>query len=131
MIVVDNSVLAGFALGMDAYHQTAIRAHHKDPDWHAPELARSEFRSVAGGCLRRGESLTELLAAAALADKTATFYRLNANEVFAILQESPLSAYDAEFVALSRRLGCRLVTTDKLVLKHYPALTVRLSDFAG
>jgi predicted nucleic acid-binding protein len=52
-------------------------------------------------------------------------------EVFAVLQESALSAYDAEYVALARRLGCSLVTTDKQVLDHYPNLATRLRDFAG
>lgn len=130
MIVIDNAVLAGFALGRDAYHAHARKTYVKDPDWHAPELVRSEFRSVASGALRRGESLPTILAAAAAADQCAVFYRLGANEVFAVLQESPLSAYDAEYVALARRLGCQLVTTDKAVLDHYPSLAVRLEDFA-
>jgi predicted nucleic acid-binding protein len=49
----------------------------------------------------------------------------------AVIQESPLSAYDAEYVALAKRLGCSLVTTDKQVLDHYPNLAIRLQDFAG
>ena len=131
MIVVDNSVLAGFALPQDGYHGDAVRAFKQDADWHAPELARSEFRSVAAGVLRRGETLSTLLESAAVSDAAATFYRLHANEVFAVMQESPLSAYDAEYVALARRLGCQLVTTDKLVLDHYPSLAVRLATFVG
>jgi predicted nucleic acid-binding protein len=131
MIVVDNAVFAGFVLGGDAYHADARKTHVKDPDWHAPELVRSEFRSVANGLLRRGEALPKILAAAAISDQCAAFHRLVANEVFAVLQESPLSAYDAEYVALARRLGCQLVTTDQAVLEHYPSLAIRLEDFAG
>ncbi len=131
MIVVDNTVLVGFVLGRDAYHRAALKAHERDPDWHAPELARSEFRSVAAGALRAGEALPVLLKAATLVDQAARFYRLDATAVFAVLQESPLSAYDAEYVALSRRLGCRLVTSDAQILRHYPDLAVDLKKFVA
>ena len=112
-------------------YKTASKARLRDADWHAPELCRSEFRSVAAGCLRKGEPMEQVLAAAAVADDAARFYRMEPQEVFAVVQESPLSAYDAEFVALARRLGCLLVTTDKQILKHYPGLAVRLADFVA
>ena len=129
MIVVDNNALSGLAIPGDAYHQAASKARRQDADWHAPELCRSEFRSVATGCLRKGEPIEHVLAAAAVADGAARFYRMEPQEVFAVVQESPLSAYDAEFVALARRLGCPLVTTDKQILKYYPNVAVRLTDF--
>jgi len=49
MIVVDNSVLVGFVLPPDAYHDEASACRDRDADWHAPFLARTEFRSVAAG----------------------------------------------------------------------------------
>jgi len=49
MIVVDNSVLVGFVLPPDAYHDEASASRDRDADWHAPFLARTEFRSVAAG----------------------------------------------------------------------------------
>jgi predicted nucleic acid-binding protein len=57
-------------------------------------------------------------------------HEVSDQEVFAIVQESSLSAYDAEYVALARRLGVTLVTTDRQVLEQYPNLAVRLQDFA-
>ena len=131
MIVVNGSVLVGFVLPPDAYHEDARACRDRDPDWHAPFLARTEFRSVAAGYLRRGEALDTLLEAAALAVLSVRAHHLTDAEVFAVLQSAPLSAYDAEYVALARRLGCKLVTTDREVLKAFPQLAVRLSEYAA
>ena len=40
-----------------------------------------------------------------------------------------VSACEAEHVALARRPGCKLVTTDRLVLQTFSDAAVRLSDF--
>lgn len=131
MIVVDCSVLVGFVLPSEAYHRQAAAARHRDADWHAPALVRTEFRSVALGYLRRGETLDALLEATALATLSVRAHHLTDAEVFAVLQSTPLSAYDAEYVALARRLGCKLVTTDREVLQSFPQLAVRLSEYAA
>ena len=53
MIVVDTNVLA--YLWLPGERTTAAeRLLKRDPDWNAPLLWRSEFRSVLAGCLRRG-----------------------------------------------------------------------------
>lgn len=130
MIVVDVSVLFGLVVTRDDYHPLAVAARERDPDWQAPRLFRSEFRSIAAGHLRRGEALVNVLAAAANAQAAVVMHEVSDQEVFAIVQESSLSAYDAEYVALARRLGVTLVTTDRQVLEQYPNLAVRLQDFA-
>ena len=130
MIVIDCSVLVGFVLPADAYHEEAGACRDRDADWQAPFLVRTEFRSVAAGYLRRGEALETILEAAALAVLSVRAHHLTDAEVFAVLQLAPLSAYDAEYVALARRLGCRLVTTDREVLRAFPQLAVRLSEYA-
>ena len=81
--------------------------------------------------MRKGEPLAILMAAGALAAMSAQVHHLTDAEVFSILGASPLSAYDAEYVALARRLNCKLITTDKEVLKCYPGLAVRLGDCAA
>ena len=52
------------------------------------------------------------------------------SRAFAVDLNSHLSAYAAEYVALARRLGVTLVTTDRQVLEHSPNLAVRLQEFA-
>jgi predicted nucleic acid-binding protein len=131
MIVVDNSVICGFVISSDAYHAGAVACRDRDPEWHAPFLSRTEFRSVAAGYLRKGEPLATLMAAGALAALSVQAHHLTDAEVFSILAASSLSAYDAEYVALAQRLNCKLITTDREVLKCYPSLAVRLADYAG
>jgi predicted nucleic acid-binding protein len=130
MIVVDCSVVFALVVPLDAYHPLAHKTRQRDPDWHAPRLFRSEFRSVAAGHLRRGEPPAHVLAAAANAELAVLAHEVTDQEVFAVVQESPLSAYDAEWVGLARCLACSLVTTDRVILEHYPHLAIRLQDFA-
>jgi predicted nucleic acid-binding protein len=130
MIVVDNNVVSGFVLPRDDFHAEAVAARKKDADWHVPALFRSEFRSVARKNLIKGESEELLIQAAQAAVMSVTIHELNDAEVFSIIRETPkVSSYDAEYLALARRLGCRLVTTDEEILKLHPHLTVSLPQF--
>ncbi len=130
MIVVDSSVIAGLVIPKDAYHTKARKAFERDPAWHATMLYHSELRSVAAGHLRKGEPVQNLLIFISHAALAVQEHSLTDQEVLAVLVESPLSAYDAEPVALARRLGCALVTTDKEILRYYPGVAVSLEDFA-
>ena len=130
MIVVDNNVISGFVFPKDDYHAEAVAVRSKDADWHAPILFRSEFRSVARKNLLKGESEDLLIQAAQAAVMSVTTHELNDAEVFTIIHETPkISSYDAEYLALARRLGCRLVTTDEEVLATHPQLAVSLRQF--
>jgi predicted nucleic acid-binding protein len=131
MIVVDSSVICGFVISSDAYHAGAVACRDRDPEWHAPFLSHTEFRSVAAGYLRKGEPLATLMEAGALAVMSVQAHHPTDAEVFSVLGTSALSAYDAEYVALAQRLHCKLITTDKEVLKCYPELAVRLADYAA
>ena len=70
MIVADNNVISGFVLPKDDFHAEAVSVRKKDPDWHAPALFRSEFRSVARKHLLKGESEDLLIQAAQAAKMT-------------------------------------------------------------
>ncbi len=130
MIVVDNNVISGFVLPKDDFHAEAVAVRKKDADWHAPALFRSEFRSVARKNLIKGESEDLLIQAAQAAKMSVTIHELNDAEVFSIIREMPkTSSYDAEYVALARQLGCRLVTTDEEVLRLHPQLAISLKQF--
>jgi len=129
MIVVDSSVLAGFVIPTDAYHRLAEAARDKDALWHGPHLIRSEVRNIARGYLKKGEALETLSDALTLASVAVETHVMGDAEVLAVVREGHLTAYDAEFVALARRLGCRLVTTDAEILTHYRDVAERLADF--
>lgn len=114
MIVVDTNVIAYLMLPGDLT-AAAEALLESEPDWVAPPLWKSEFRSILAGYMRRGtlslQQATEI--------QTAAEDLLAGNEINpeskAILQrvaESPCSAYDCEFVALAQQLECALYTMD-------------------
>ena len=57
-------------------------------------------------------------------------YEMDFYDVLALVRKSDCSAYDSEFVALAVRLGIRLVTMDKKLLRGFPGEAVSL-DRAG
>lgn len=130
MIIVDNSVLVALVFPQDDFHEAAMAARMKDADWHAPALIRSESRNVARAYLRRGEPRETVQAAVRDASASVRCYVMGDDEVMQIVADGHLTAYDAEYVALARRLACRLVTQDRDILKHYGAESVSLPDFA-
>ena len=132
MIVVDTNILAYLYLPGDLTQQAeALLA--QDADWVAPTLWRSEFRNILAGCKRRG-TLTFDQAYAIQREAEALLsgreYEMDSYDVLALVRRSDCSAYDCEFVALAVRLGIRLVTMDKKVLRGFPGEAVSL-DVAG
>ena len=132
MIVVDTNILAYLYLPGD-FTQQAEALLAQDADWVAPTLWRSEFRNILAGFMRRG-TLTFEQAYAIQRESDALLsgreYEMDSYDVLALVRKSDCSAYDGEFVALAVRLGIRLVTMDKKVLRGFPGEAVAL-DAAG
>ena len=131
MIVVDNSIVVGFVFPADAYHAHAMACRLKDSEWIAPPLIQSECRSVANGHVVKGEALDTVLEALDDARAAVRIEPVSNREVMTAVRGMKFSAYDAEYVALARRMGCRLVTTDRDVLKACSDVAVRLADFVA
>lgn len=130
MIVADNNLIVGFVLARDDFHTEAMAVRKMDSDWHAPALYRSEFRSVARKHLLKGESEDLLIQAAQASVMSVTVHEVNDAEVLAVLREIPkVSSYDAEYIALARRLRCQLVTTDTALVKLFPQSAVSPKQF--
>ena len=130
MIVVDSNVVAYLLLPGE--HTPAAEALlHEDPEWSAPLLWRSEFRNILAGCLRR-KTVTFQQACALQAEAqdllAGAEYEVDSQAVLELVRDSDCSAYDCEFVALATRLGTRLVTMDKKLLKAFPKQTYSLSE---
>jgi predicted nucleic acid-binding protein len=128
MIVVDTNVmmhlLTGSGPGDRAAHLLA-----EDPEWAAPPILLSELRNVVLGFLRsdrvRRADAVEICedAQEILRHRIAT---VPSPQVLDAAVECGLSAYDAEFVVLARRLGVPLVTTDEAILAGAPDVAVAL-----
>jgi predicted nucleic acid-binding protein len=131
LIVADTNLLAYLLLGGTG--TPAARAVFlRDPVWNSPLLWRSEFRNVLAGYLRRRElrindavdvqrKAEELLAGREHLVPSARVLRLVAS--------STCSAYDCEFVAVAEQLRVPLVTSDRTVLKDFPAIAISPSGF--
>ena len=132
MIVADANILAYLYLPGD-FTQRAEALLAQDADWVAPTLWRSEFRNILAGFMRRG-TLTFEQAYAIQREAEALLsgreYEMDSYDVLALVRKSDCSAYDCEFVALAVRLGIRLVTMDKKLLRGFPGEAVPL-DAAG
>ena len=133
MIVVDSNVVAYYWIN-GPLTGTAQQLWAKDPEWHVPLLWRSELRSILTGYLRDG-TLNARQIAQVMTAAEATFadreHLVSSEKVFAIVGESKLSAYDAEFVALAEVLAVPLVTADKAVLKAFPDRALTMEAFAA
>jgi predicted nucleic acid-binding protein len=124
MIVVDTNVIAYLWLPGERT-PAAERLLRTDPDWNAPLLWRSEFRSVLAGCLRRADLMLETalqIADGAEGQLRGREFSVPSAQVLARVQESDCSAYDCEFVVLAEELGVLLVTSDEKILRSFPGL---------
>ncbi|MFW2357505.1 type II toxin-antitoxin system VapC family toxin [Hydrogenophaga sp.] len=130
MIVVDSNVLAYLYLPGE-FTEAAEALFNNDPAWAAPLLWRSEFRNILAGYLRR-KSLT-FEQTVALQEEAEDLlagreYEVDSRSVLELVRGSDCSAYDCEFIALAEKLGARLVTMDKKLLKAFPTRAVALTS---
>ncbi|MGE0158643.1 MAG: type II toxin-antitoxin system VapC family toxin [Gemmatimonadales bacterium] len=126
MIVVDVSVVA--YLLIEGEHTPAAEALYRtDPEWAAPLVWRSEWRSVLRGYLRRGH-----LTLAGALERTGAAQRLTRGReypvddalVLELMSESTCSATSCEYLALAETLDVPLVTNDREVLEAFPKRAV-------
>lgn len=133
MIVADTNLAAYLFLGGTGT-DLARRIFLQDPEWAAPLLWRSEFRSVLAQYLRKQElSLTDALA---VQRKAESLFRgrehiVPSRNVLRLVSKSACSAYDCEFVALAEQLRVPLVTSDRQVLKAFPGIAVSPREHAS
>ena len=130
MIVADTNVIA--YLGIPSpYTELAEQLLLEDPDWLAPQLWRSELRNVLALYLRQSlmtfdeairiQSAMEEL----LQDKE---YDVSSLDILSLVNTSPCSAYDSEFIALAKNFKIALVTMDKKLVNAFSETAVLLTD---
>lgn len=129
MIVVDSNILAYLYLPCE-FSEAAEALLQREPEWAAPVLWRSEFRNILSGYVRR-KTLTFEQACSLQAEAEALLdgfeYDVQSRDVLDLVRVSDCSAYDCEFIALAKKLGTKLVTMDKKLLKAFPQHAVSLS----
>lgn len=123
MIVIDTNVLI-YLFFPSQFSDAAEALVRSDPDWHAPELWRSEFSHFISGEIRRQKiDLARGLAKHAEAERRIqTTHLHDPAGVLRLVRHCHCSAYDLEFVALAQRLGTKLTTMDRQILAEFPVL---------
>ena len=132
MIVTDTNLLAHLFLGGPGT-VLAREVFIRDPEWAAPFLWRSEFRSVLAQYLRKREiSVADALSLQRKAESLllGREYLVRSERVLRLVSESSCSAYDCEFVALAEQLRVPLVTSDRQVLTAFPAIARSPGSYA-
>lgn len=51
-------------------------------------------------------------------------FEVPSQDILQLVNESPCSAYDCEFVALAKHFNTKLVTSDKKIIKSFPAIAL-------
>lgn len=129
MIAVDTNVIAYLFLRGE-FSAQAEAWLRDDREWVAPVLWRSEFRNLLAGYLRRKQLTFDLvreIQREAQAILIGNEHEVDSERVLELVRDSDCSAYDCEFVSIAMRLGVKLLTADKKVLKAFPGHTVAFS----
>ena len=133
MIVVNSNVI-GYLYIPSEQSANAALALHKDPQWTAPRLWRSELRNVLTLYVRHRRMTLEDACRTmdeAIRLMAGAEHDVTSSQVLELAAASGCSAYDCEFVALAQNLGVPLVTVDKQVLKNFPGVAIALGEFVG
>jgi len=133
MIVVDTNVMVALVVGGPGGAEAA-RLYHRDNDWAAPPILISELRNVLIGFVRRGamprhEAVSMVdHASLVLGDRV---FGASHSDVLEVALNCGLTAYDAEFVVVARRLGVSLATADREILRNAPDVAAPLSTLVN
>lgn len=131
MIVADTDLIAAFWI-KTTRTDDALEVRRRDPDWVAPVLWRSEFRSVLRQYMQAGYvSYADAVAISEKAerDMSGKEYAVGTSAVLKFVDRTGHSSYDCEFVALAEALAVPLVTGDRKIAKLFPTVAVAIEDF--
>lgn len=133
MIVVDTNIISYLFIPNDTYTPLAEALYLKDSQWSSPFLWRYEFMSVLGiylrknlidaaGCKSIYKEAMDLVVSRPISDFGA---------VFNIVQNSILSSYDCEFVAIAMQSKLPLITEDKKILRAFPDIAFPIETYVS
>ena len=122
MIVVDTRIIASMTFETP-YSAVVSRLHEKNSVWEAPALWRSEFMNILSLYYRQGLiDYEECFSALDFAERLigSREHKVPAAGIIDALVDSACSSYDCEFVVLAQKLGTKLITYDKKLIREFP-----------
>ncbi len=131
MIVVDTNIISYLLTPNDRYNQLADDLFQKDSNWISPILWRHELLSVLSIYLRKNIIDTTMCKSIYQeAMETVTSRPISEFEkVFNVIENSNLSSYDGEFVALAHENNLPLITEDKKIIHEFPDTACTIKDY--
>jgi predicted nucleic acid-binding protein len=132
MIVVDVNTVAYLWIPGEMT-ELAEKALSRDPHWISSILWRSEFRNLLAVYFRRGDldmNAVDRCLYGAESQLVGHEYIVPSALVMKKAAVSTCTAYDCEYVALAEDLKTTLVTSDKQILREFPASATSLKTFA-
>jgi predicted nucleic acid-binding protein len=131
MIVADANLIAYLLIPGDK-NDEADAMLARDPEWAVPLICRSEVRNILTLYMRRQQmSLSQALGTMEKAEALwrNREYSVPSGDVLELTSRFKVSAYDAEFVVLAKRLNCPLITYDGPLLQLFPDIARKPSSF--
>ncbi|MFO7988726.1 MAG: type II toxin-antitoxin system VapC family toxin [Thermodesulfobacteriota bacterium] len=131
MIVVDTNIISYLLIPNDTYNPLAEALYQKDSRWSSPILWHHEFMSVLSAYLRQnlidadGCQMIYKEAMALVVSKPVP----DCGAILNIVQDSSLSSYDAEFVALAMETRLPLITEDKKIVREFPDIAFSIETY--
>jgi len=131
MIVVDTNTIAYLFLPTK-FTDSIERLLIIDSHWVAPALWRSELRNILATQVRL--EIIDFDAACDIQSKAEEIlgnneYVVDSISVLSLAKKSGCTAYDCEFIALAKSLKIKLITADKKLIRSFPEIAMKASDY--
>jgi predicted nucleic acid-binding protein len=131
MIAVDTPIIVyHFLPGEKTKHTENLLK--RDSNWITSPLWKYEFRNVLAGFIRK--DLVSFIDAIAISEEAEQFFlhrevQIPPAKIVDLINRSPCTGYDLEFVAVAIEMGTKLVTNDKEILKHFPEISISINCY--
>jgi predicted nucleic acid-binding protein len=129
VVVVDSNILAYLMIEGD-HTEGAQELYRRDSDWSSEAFVLVEFSNVLATYVRAG-ALRDVQGTKLLTDATVlikTLHSVTNQDALETAMRYEISAYDARFISVARRLSEKLVTEDARLRRAVPDWTVSLSE---
>lgn len=131
MIVADTNLIV-YWLCEYPVTEKAREIRTVEPEWVVPPIWRHELTNtlvstVRAEALSAGDALAILDVAESVFNQAER--SVSMGETLSLAIRSEVTAYDAEFIVLARRMGIRCITEDKKLLRKFPETAISIKEY--
>ena len=121
MIVADTNIITYLVIAGDKTEQARL-VKLKDQTWMVPVLWQHEFINVLSTHVKQGIlTIPQAKTAWTYSNRilSQTTYEVDMENALQLSVEENISAYDAQFIILAKKLGCPFLTKEKKLQKTF------------